>query len=135
MMRRAASLALMVAMSILLVGCATFARSSELSGGLLLAGGEPPTDMAPAAPPEPAMVEEERVAAVGMPNMVDDRMIVRTASMSLVVEDTEKSLEDIERLATQLEGYISNLNVWRVNEQLAATVTLRVPSQSFDEAR
>jgi len=62
-------------------------------------------------------------------------MIVRTASLSLVVEDTEETLEAIERLANQLEGYISNLNTWRVNEQLAATITLRVPAESFDEAR
>jgi chromosome segregation ATPase len=62
-------------------------------------------------------------------------MIVRTANLSLVVEDTEQALDDIEDLATELEGYVSNLQTWRVNEQLAATVTLRVPERSFGEAR
>jgi len=130
-MRRVFWLAVMVTLPVALVGCGMAAPVP----GAILEAGEMPADLAPAAPPAPAMVAEERMAAAGTQDMVSDRMIVRTASLSLVVEDTEESLEDIESLATELEGYISDLRTWRVNEQLAATVTLRVPAESFDEAR
>jgi chromosome segregation ATPase len=64
-----------------------------------------------------------------------DRMIVRTASLSLVVEDTEETLVAIEELVTELEGYVSNLQTWRQNEQLAGSVTVRIPVVYFDQAR
>jgi hypothetical protein len=139
MMRKAVLLILVVTLSGAIVGCGMAApavpsleRPAEVSG-----------DFGAVPPPEPVPMEE-RAAAVGaaqdttvwaMEGEVVDRMIVRTGSLALVVEDTEEALEAIERLAKELGGYISNLQSWRQDDQLAATVTVRVPAESFDQAR
>ncbi len=106
---------------------------------------------APAALPTPAPMpfggEAEKVVevpqvsdiayglgGVGMPP-AEDRLIVRTGNISIVVEDTGETLVHLEALAKELEGYISDSRSWRVNERLHATITLRVPAEDFDEAR
>jgi hypothetical protein len=132
MMRRGVLLALIVILCALLAGCAMAASPPSVSG---LPGDEGvPLEMAPAAP-EPRALEEQPVVSVGVQDVLSERMIVRTANLSLLVEDTEQTLESIEDLVTELEGYVSDLRTWRVNEQMAATITLRVPAQSFEQAR
>jgi len=89
--------------------------------------------------PAPAVVEGvvegyEKAAGVAVPP-AEERLIVRTGSISLLVEDTEESLAKIEALASELGGYVTDSNSWKVNEQLHATITIRVPAESFDEAR
>lgn len=61
-----------------------------------------------------------------------DRMIIRTVNMSLVVEDTEKVLKDLNALVKSYDGYIANSNTWHSGEQLMANVTLRVPAEDLD---
>jgi hypothetical protein len=135
MRRRAACLIVIVAMSVLVVGCAMGAAAPSSLGREDAMSAE----MAPAMVPEAEMpmeaMEESGDRGLGVEAGVGDRMIVRTASLSLVVKDTEKTLADIERLATELEGYVSNLQTWRYNDQLAGSVTVRIPEGSFDQAR
>ena len=94
--------------------------------------------------PAPAPLAPEKVAGadygetgesvIALPQ-AEERLIVRTGNISMVVEDTEVALAHIEALAAQLGGYISDSNSWRENEQLHATITIRVPAEDFDEAR
>jgi hypothetical protein len=63
-----------------------------------------------------------------------ERMIVRTASLSIVVSDAELSLASIKAAAAELGGYVVDAQLWRDNDQLRGTVTIRVPSESLDEA-
>ncbi len=79
-------------------------------------------------------VYEEGAPGVAVPP-AEERLIVRTGNISLLVEDTEESLAKIEALASELGGFVTNSNSWRVNEHLHATITIRVPAESFDEAR
>ncbi len=132
-MRRTMLLALSVILSLLVGGCAMGAQAPQ---PMLDYEGElgVPVEMPPAAP-EPQAAREEAVAGTGFQNVVTERMIVRTGSLTIVVEDTEQAVEAIEDLVAELEGYISDLRTWRVNDQVAAAVTLRVPAQSFEEAR
>jgi hypothetical protein len=65
---------------------------------------------------------------------VAERMIIRSADLAVVVEDTETALIEIRGVATALNGYVSNSNVRRVDERLRGTVTIRVPAESFDVA-
>jgi hypothetical protein len=136
MMRKAILLALIVTLSVPLVGCGIMAASAPPEPPLMGEGREMPLEVpVPPGAPAPEAVEDEAVSNAGFQDIVSERMIVRTADLSLVVDDTEQTLEDIEDLVTELEGFISNLQTWRVNEQLAATVTLRIPERSFGEAR
>lgn len=135
MRRKAISLAVITTLTALVVGCAMSAPAPLLPEAMGRSG-EMPSDMAAEAPPPLVAMPAPTAVGYGLAqDVVSERMIVRTANLAVVVEDTEESLGAIEDLATELGGYISNLNTWRVNEQLAASVTLRVPAESFDEAR
>ena len=130
MFRKSISLGVVAALAVLLLGCAMAAPTPT---ELMPLVGEAQRDMAVEAPaPAPAATA---VASGMSQDMVSERMIVRTGSLSIVVEDTEETLEVIERLATELGGYVSDLQSWRRNDQLAATVTVRVLASSFDQAR
>ena len=63
-----------------------------------------------------------------------ERMIIRTASMSVVVEDTDEALRELHALAKLHDGYIADSNRWLVDDDTPmANVTLRVPAESLDE--
>ena len=63
-----------------------------------------------------------------------DRMIVRTAQLSLVVTSAESGLDQIRSIVAGLQGYVVDTRLWRENDQLRGTVTVRVPSEALDEA-
>jgi hypothetical protein len=64
----------------------------------------------------------------------EDRMIVRNADVSLVVMDTEDSVSRIKSIVSALGGYVVGTQLWRDEAQLRGTVTVRVPSESLDDA-
>lgn len=55
-------------------------------------------------------------------------MIVRTASVKIIVEDTAKAVDAVTKSVESQGGYVSGSHVWRDGELLRATLTLRVPS-------
>jgi len=63
-----------------------------------------------------------------------ERLIVRNASLDLVVADTETALEQINALVDELGGYIVSSNVYQYQEGLQASVTFRIPAESLDVA-
>jgi hypothetical protein len=106
-----------------------------------------------AAAPQPAMeVFEEAAARVEVESEMaveeapaepgraaadysaSERIIIRNASLSLVVPDTEAALEKINGLVDELEGYVVESNVYQYQEGLQASVTLRIPAESLDVA-
>jgi hypothetical protein len=131
MKRRAISLIMIAVVVVLAAGCGA-AAPAPLP---MVREQAMDAEFAPAAPAMEPAAEEYREAGLVTEDFVSDRMIVRTASLSLVVEDTEETLAAIERLAAELKGYVSNLQTWRQDDELAGTVTVRVPSDSFDQAR
>jgi len=64
----------------------------------------------------------------------DDRMIVRMAQLSLIVQDAEESLSQIKAIVSEMDGYVSDTRLWRQDEQLRGSVTVRVPTESLDDA-
>jgi hypothetical protein len=131
MRRRAILTVLVLTLSVGAVGCGMAASAPPSMGGAQ----EISAELVAAPPPEAPALEEREAGVAVMQDVTSDRMIVRTASLSLVVEDTEETLQAIERLAGELEGYVSDLRTWRQDDQLAATVTVRIPEASFDLAR
>ena len=63
----------------------------------------------------------------------NERMIVRTVDMTIVVDDTDVTLTAIHDLIKTYDGYIAGSHRWISDEQPYANITLRVPAESLDE--
>lgn len=85
---------------------------------------KPATVSAPAQPPAPA--------ASDAPAGDTDRMIVRTAELSLVVGETESVMQAVAGLVTAADGYVASSQTWRENNQLRGRMTARVPAERLD---
>jgi hypothetical protein len=64
----------------------------------------------------------------------EDRMIVRTGDMAMVVENVESSIESIKQLAETYEGWVVSSSMWKNGEALAGSISIRVLSEHFDSA-
>jgi hypothetical protein len=60
-----------------------------------------------------------------------ERLVIRTADLDLIVPDTEEALDQIQALAEELGGYVVSLNTYQYQEGVQASVTFRVPAESF----
>lgn len=110
---------LIVGLLISLVGCAAPAPQRA-------------TVSAPAQPPAPAVSGAPADAAARAPAGDADRMIVRTAELSLVVGETESVMQAVTDLITAADGYIAGSQTWRENNQLRGRMTARVPAERLD---
>lgn len=63
-----------------------------------------------------------------------DRMIIYTVEVELIVEDAATTMEQVESLATEMGGFVSDSSSWKDEDQLRASVTVRVPADRLDEA-
>jgi len=96
-------------------------------------------------PPRPPMVilPEEGGMAPSAPDkapstifvpITEERMIVRTGDMFLVVESVSEALEDITQLAVGFGGYVVSSHVSGEEERMMGWITIRVPDEKFDQA-
>lgn len=70
-------------------------------------------------------------AEVAMP---EERMIVRTGDMSLIVEDVVKTRDEIAQLATRLGGWVVGSSIYGEEEELTGWISIRMPDETFDQA-
>jgi PKD repeat protein len=64
----------------------------------------------------------------------EDRMIVRTGDMAMVVDDVESSIDSIKQLAETYEGWVVSSSMWKNGEALAGSISIRVLAEHFDSA-
>jgi len=83
--------------------------------------------------PAPAPDMPRAAADWGLESL-EERMIIWTGDISLVVKDAGESLEQVEAIAKDLGGYVVNSSSWYQEEQVRARLTIRVPAGEFDTA-
>jgi len=89
-----------------------------------------------AAPAEPA-AEADGASynySADSTEAMGERMIISTVNMTLLVEDTDQAVADLQALTTSYQGYISESRRWYSGEQPYASLTLRVPAGSLSGA-
>lgn len=128
-------------LSLLVAGCASAKEAamdyaeSEVSGIREEMAAEAPMAATAGAMPREQSYEKDQggfgSAASAVAN-VDQRMIIRTVSMSVVVEDTDVMLSEIQNLVKANGGYVAASNRWLSGEQAYASVTLRVPADKLE---
>ena len=62
-----------------------------------------------------------------------DRMVIRTAYLTLVVDDVSASLQQINDLAESYGGFVVNSNISEDNNKLYAYISFRVNSDRFND--
>ena len=82
----------------------------------------------PVAPPE---VYEE---AGALPSTAEERMIVRTGDMSLMVEDVVGARDEIAQLAVRFDGYVVSSRISGEEQDMRGWISIRVPDEKFDQA-
>lgn len=123
------SILLLVILALVMAGCGSAApesanRQAAPSGGAT-------SDMAfEEAMEAPAMEEmgEGEITPDGF-----ERMIIYNANISLVVQDTVQSQEEIAEMAKRQGGYLSSAESYKSGENLVSiNLTLRVPAEKFN---
>jgi hypothetical protein len=117
----------MLALLLVAVACKKEENTAEIA---------PPQAAAPPPTATMRMVRDENASAAGVAagatlTTNSGPMIVRTATLTIIVADTGKTLDKITALVEQNGGCVSGSNVWRETEQLRAKLTLRVPGKTL----
>jgi len=123
---------------IVLAGCASAAKNE--SPGLVA------RDFAEGAPPMPVEAPSQEFAKDAITageesaaNQPVERMVIRNANLSIVVNDPTVVLEKISRMAESMEGFVVNSNLYQTQtisglEVPEAQITVRVRADLLDEA-
>ena len=89
------------------------------------------------SPPAPESMppREEVVYTDGgaLPSVAEERMIVRTGDMSLVVEDVVEARDEIARLAARFDGYVVSSQIWGEEQEMRCRISIRVPDEKFEQ--
>ncbi len=126
-----ATVLLLLAFALALSGCAVLPSAAlpppyEAPREVSVVAGEGP--FAPEVYEAGADVQAAEIAA----NV--ERLVIYTANLDLIVPDTEEALDQIQSLAEDLGGYVVSLNTYQYQQGVQASVTFRVPADSFDLA-
>ena len=123
--------ALLITLPLVLTACA----EGGYEGYNTTTPGAIPSPMAPMEPGKEYYDEESwQSDATGEPAVPTERMIIRNADMSLVVEDVTETRDEIETLAANLGGWVVESNIYGEEEEMRGWVSIRVPSSKFEQA-
>jgi hypothetical protein len=79
--------------------------------------------------------EAPTTAPAGMPASTElERRIIYNVDLQLIVKDTDQAFGEIERLVTEMGGFVSASNVWREDTFRRGTITVRVPAGQLEDA-
>jgi len=93
-----------------------------------------PTPAPVPAPMPPRVSEGGEAYPIEVPPPTQDRMIVRTGEMSLVVENVLKARDNIAQLAARFDGYVVSSSIWGEEEEMRGWISIRVPDEKFELA-
>ncbi len=84
------------------------------------------------APTEGGESSYKEAGAGTLPATEEERMIVRTGEMSLVVTDVVETRDEIAQLAARLDGYVVSSRIWGEEQDIRARMSIRVPNDKFE---
>ena len=65
---------------------------------------------------------------------LDNRLIVRNASLTLIVDDTQARVEALTKLVNDAGGFVAASSSTKYDAGVQSRLTVRVPSEKFDES-
>ena len=127
-MSRRLALGIIVSIVVLVVGGCAAAPVPQLLEGERAEAPAAGNDMASEAP------MEETAGGGAADYSATERLIIRNASLDIVVDDTEGAVEEIDGLAQELGGYVIESSLRKYEEGMSGRLRIRVPAESLDTA-
>lgn len=135
----------LLVLSLVLTGCAGAKSSENIAMEGDYAQAEMPAAMS--APMEPMYAEEsgkelaydEAATASGIQTNSIERIVIRNADLSIVVDEPATAMNTIGRMAERMGGYIVSSNTWKTSnyrgmEVPEANISIRVPAAVLNQA-
>lgn len=123
--------------TLVFVGCAGSSGTSESVSSADFAGEAAPAPAAAPAEAEFEFVEDGSAIDEALTEAVaqsqQQRVIIYTGDLSLVVKDTEEAVTAIGTLTAEMGGYVSATNLYQTNEVPRGSVTIRVPAERYED--
>ncbi len=80
----------------------------------------------------PPIYNETPASTASLPQ---DRKVIRNGSLSILVNNAESAIFDINKVADDMNGFVEYANIYEVSEGVkSGSATIRVPSDKFTEA-
>jgi hypothetical protein len=119
--------------AILLSACGAAATSKGVDEGRGFGGGAPELGISAEQP----ATSGDFVSADTSSSTSTDRLVIKNANLSIVVDDPKQSMDDITALAKQLGGFVVSSYLYQSTlangmEVPSASITIRVPAESLD---
>jgi len=86
------------------------------------------------APEAPAAINEGGTFSTLVTTSTQDRMIVRTGDIAVVVEDVIQARDEIAQLAARFDGYVVSSQISGEEAEMRGQISIRVPDEKFDQA-
>jgi hypothetical protein len=136
-MKKKSFITILCLITLILTGCAA-ARAPEVAMDQAFeAGGAPMEEY------EESSVDEDRssysTSSYGGEAAPIEPLVIRNASLSLVVENPSQSADDISQIAESMGGFVVRSNIYQATygssqvPTTRASVTIRVPAEKLDE--
>ena len=87
--------------------------------------------------PAPGTADVSRIEEETEAGSISDRLIIKRGSFSLLVKETLKAVEEAEKIAESLSGFVLSSHTWysdEKQERMKGEVTIKVPVDKFSEA-
>lgn len=86
----------------------------------------------------PSGAAEQEAPSTGSSSS-EERIVIKTASLSIVVEDPNVAMDRVISMTSQMKGWVVSSNLYKVTTSQGTTVpqasiTIRVPAESLDDA-
>jgi hypothetical protein len=86
-----------------------------------------------------AVKSVESSSVTGQSQAVQERMVIQTADLAIVVQNPQVRMTEITKMANDMGGYVVSSNLYQTSTNLGkqvpeASIVIRVPSEKLDEA-
>ena len=123
-----------LALAVLLVPIlAALSCASEAPEPAITFPGEEGMVPAPQEAPDLLWERDEKGSGTTVLVTTDERMIVRSGDMSLVVESVSEAMQAITQLAIGYNGYVVSSSVYGEEEDMRGWISIRIPDEKFDQ--
>jgi len=133
----------LISLSLVLVACGLRAASTPSPVSPSLGGGPAPANESAGVPTQAYAGTSDTNKAPGVVNAssaaLQDRLVMMNADLTIVIPDPQAKMEAINKIATDLGGFVISMNMYQTttqNGQTApeGTISIRVPADKLENA-